>query len=559
MSQNELNQVKRLESSDSKIYTSISNTAGDKTPPHYNQYFKTKKDMLNFGILMLGVAISMFMMSLNSTVIAPALGIIATELNAAQDQSWIATAYLVAVNTFQPLSGKFSVIFGSKLMFLFVIVLFFIGSLINALSTTISLLLIGRIVQGFGSGGIFSMVFIVVAEVTPVPLRPRFQSMLAVTYGVASVAGPLLGGAFVDHASWHWDFWLNLILASIAFAIIFFFAKPQPSTKDVKFMDKVKRIDFLGTLFATGVIVCLLLALAWGISFGWRDGHTIGAFVAFGISLIVLIIVEGWIAKEPILPGNILLNPACTIVYIYEALLGLVFICGVYFTPVYFQAVFGATSMESGVRLIPFMVCLIIGSLGGSFLIRAFPYTKYYAVVGASCNVLCYGLFYTVDENSNWGTQAGFLTFTGLAFGISNQSCILSVQSSVELKYIAVATTCVNFFLMFACSFGISIYETLTNTFVQAQYAQLPADIISRAKEYGALENYLYIRNMPVDLQRPVIQAFARAMRNLFLVPLVISVVGLVAALSFKNVRYGPPKSSKENEENEKLKSEETA
>ncbi|CEI92784.1 hypothetical protein RMCBS344292_07036 [Rhizopus microsporus] len=127
-------------------------------------------------------------MSLNSTVIAPAMGIIATQLNAAENQTWIATAYLVAINAFQPLSGKFSDIFGRKAVFLFAIAMFFIGAIISAVSNSINILIAGRAIQGFGGGGVMSMTYITVTDVTPVPLRPRFQSILAVIYGIASVA-----------------------------------------------------------------------------------------------------------------------------------------------------------------------------------------------------------------------------------------------------------------------------------------------------------------------------------------------------------------------------------
>ncbi|KAG1461393.1 hypothetical protein G6F56_005741 [Rhizopus delemar] len=510
----------------------------------YSENFATKWDLTKYIILITGIALSMFMMSLNSTVVAPAMSIIATELNATENQTWIATAYLVAVNAFQPLSGKFSDIFGRKTIYLFGITLFFVGSFINALSTSINMLIAGRTIQGFGGGGVMSMTYIIVTEVTPLPLRPRFQSMLAVVYGIASVVGPLIGGTFVDHASWHWDFWLNVILSVVSFSIIFVFLKTPKNGEKTSFVDKLKRIDWLGTLFATGFIVCLLLALTWGSAYSWRNGHTVGAFVAFGMSLVVLIYVEGWVAKEPILPSSVLLNPACFAVYLYMLFLGLAFICALYFGPTYFQAVFGADSTQSGIRLIPFMVCLIAGSVGSGILIQIFPYTKYYIIVAAVCNVLCYGLFYTVNENSNWGQQAGFLTFGGLAFGLSNQNVILTVQSSVELKDLAVATTCVNFFMMLASSVGVSIYQTLLAAFVKAQYAHLPADVIAEATQYGALKNYLFIRKMPVGIQKPVIHAYAAAMRNLFIIPLVSASLSLIVAIFFKNVYYNAPKAT---------------
>ncbi|KAI8991971.1 major facilitator superfamily domain-containing protein [Mycotypha africana] len=481
----------------------------------------------------------MFMMSLNSTVVAPALSIIATDLNALDSQTWIATAYLVAVNAFQPLSGKFSDIFGRKAVFLFGIVLFLIGSMINALSKNIDMLIAGRTIQGFGGGGVMSMTYILVTDVAPIPLRPRFQSMLAVVYGIASVVGPLIGGAFVDHASWHWDFWLNVILAACALIIAFFFLEETQDTGKDTFVGKIKRIDWTGSVCAIGFIVCLLLALNWGSPYGWNDAHCIGAFVGAGISFIGLIISEGWIAKEALLPGRILFNPGCFVVYLYIMTLGLTFVGTLYFGPIYFQAVFGANSTQSGLRLVPFMVCLIAGSVGCGVLLRKFPYTKVYLMIGSASNLLGYGLFYTVHEQSSWGQQAGYLAFCGFAFGLSQQNAILTCQSSVECKDIAVATSSNNFFMMLASSVGIAIYQVLYAIFLKREFAQLPLDVLTTANKYGALKNFLLVRTMPLDIQRPVISAYSRAIHTIFILPIAASAVGFICTLFCRNVRYG--------------------
>ncbi|KAI8889798.1 MFS general substrate transporter [Backusella circina FSU 941] len=498
----------------------------------------------------------MFMMSLNTTVIAPALSIIATDLNGLDSQTWIATAYLVAVNASQPLSGKVTqniyIFFDfSKPVFLFGIVLFLVGCLINALATSINMLIAGRSIQGFGGGGVLSLTYIIVTDIAPIHLRPRFQSMLTVVYGLASVVGPLIGGGFVDKLSWHWDFWLNVIIGGIAFIIAFFFLKKPTNTSESTLMEKLKRIDYFGTLFAISLICSLLLGLNWGPIYGWGDSHSIGSFVGAGVSFILLVITEGWIAKEPNLPGRVLLNPSVLIVYLYMLCLGFGFIGTLYFGPIYFQAVFGASSTASGIRLILYMVLLIVGSLGSSYLITKFNNVKYYMVLGAASNLIGFGLFYTVNESSNWGQQAGFLTFCGLAFGLTQQNSILLVQSIVEVKDIAVATSSNNFFMVLASSVGIAIYQALYGAFLKAQFAHLTADVFAQAQQVGALENYLYIRDLPVDVQKPVIHAYSLALHNLFILPIAVSAIGFILTLFFRNVRYGAPAGSEKKVQEE--------
>lgn len=353
------------------------------------------------------------------------------------------------------------------------------------------------------------------------------------------MSGFKLGGAFVDHASWHWDFWLNVILSAIAFVIMVFFLHDPKDNEQTSFLSKIKRVDWLGTLFSSSFIVCLLLALNWGNSYGWSSAHSIGPFVAAGVSLIALIYVEGYVATDPLLPASVMLNPDVIIVYSYMFCLGLTFIGTLYFGPVLFQSVFGANSSESGIRLIPFMVCLIAGSLGGGFMIRSFPRVKIYLIVGAACNVLGYGLFYTVNENSSWGQQAGYLAFCGFAFGLSQQNAILTVQSSVDKKDMAIATSSNNFFMMLASAIGIAVYQTMYGSLLKEEFAKLPLDILAKANSYGSLKNFLFIRNMPLEIQVPVIHAYYDALHKVFVLPIAVAAVGFILSLFLKDVRYG--------------------
>ncbi|KAI7850899.1 major facilitator superfamily domain-containing protein [Circinella umbellata] len=502
---------------------------------------RTLLDTLKFVLLVISVLLAMFMVSLNSTVVAPAMSIIATELDALEKQTWIATAYMVSMNAFQPLSGKFSDIFGRKPILIFGLGIFFVGSLVNALTPNIEGLIAGRTLQGFGAGGIMSMVFVIISDIAPVDLRPKLQSMLIVVYGLASVVGPLIGGAFVDYLSWRWDFWLNIILGGLAFVIVFFIFKETSEVRDESMMTKIKRIDFLGTIFSISFIVCLLLALSWGPQLGWGSGHCIGPFVAAGVSLILLIISEGWIAKEPIMPYQIFANPRILAIYLYMITLGLGFIGTLYFGPVLFQSVFGANSSESGIRLIPFMVCLIGGSIGSGILLSKFPHVKLYIVIGAASNLLGYGLFYTVDETADWGRQAGFLAFCGFAFGLSQQNCVLGVQAAAGKEFMAVATSLNNFFMLLASSIGVAIYQTLFSTFLKAQFSGLDPEVLAVAGKYGALTNYLYIRELPTEYQGPIIHAYMQSLKNVFVVPMVAGGLGVIAALCVRNIRYGAP------------------
>ncbi|KAI8097178.1 major facilitator superfamily domain-containing protein [Halteromyces radiatus] len=490
--------------------------------------------------LYIGLFMSMLIVSLNTTVVAPAMGIIATDLHALDQQTWIATAYLLIFNAVQPISGKMSDIFGRKPVITFGVLMFFIGALINSLAQQMRILIAGRVVQGLGAGFIMSMAFIIITDLAPPHLRPRFQSLLTAVYGISSGVGVLIGGAFVDHLSWHWDFWLNVILSGVAFVLIVLLLNEPVKLEKSSFTEKLKRIDWYGAICSLGFVCCLLMALNWGPSYGWSDQHTIAAFVAAAVALIALVVVEGWIAKEPLMPARILKNPSVAILYLYMICLGLCFIATLYFAPVYYQSVFGAESMSSGIRLLPYMGCLIVASVGSSFVLTYFPYIKAYVVFGAAINVLGFGLFYTVNEHSNWGQQAGYMTFCGFCFGISQSNVILAVQLSSEKRDMAVATSLNNFFLILSSSVSVAIYQALFQLFLTAQLSTVDPSVLAVAGKYNALKNYLYIRNMPTDIQQPIIHAYNEALHNVFIIPLVASGLAFICILFMKNIRFQP-------------------
>ncbi|KAG2224561.1 hypothetical protein INT45_004406 [Circinella minor] len=509
----------------------------------------TRIEIIRYVTLILGIALSVFVVALNSTIVAPAMSIIATELNAFQQQTWIATAYLVAVNSSQPLAGKFCDIFGRKPILLAGQIFLLIGSIICATTPNINGLIPGRTIQGFGAGSIMSMAFIIVTDVTPVLWRPRIQSILVAIYGLANVVGPLIGGAFVDKLSWRWDFWITVILDGVAGLIVFILFHETTVVRKESILTKVKRIDFLGSIFSIGFITCLLLALSWGPQFGWNNGHVIGSFVASGVSLIILIFSEGWIAKEPLIPRHIILNPSIALFFLNIMCLGLGFVGTLFFGPILFQSVFGASSSESSIRLIPFMVCLILGSFISSFAMRRIPYPKLYIIIGSASNVLGYGLFQLLNENSNWGKQAGFLTFCGLAAGLSQQNCILGVQATARKEDMPIATSLTNFLMLLASAIGVAVYQVLFSTFVTQQLKEVNPIILATAQSYGALDNYLYIRNMPKDTQAPITHAYMNALNQVFLIPLVAAALSLILALFMRNIHYGTPSSKTKPED----------
>ncbi|KAI9318400.1 major facilitator superfamily domain-containing protein [Dichotomocladium elegans] len=522
---------------------------------------KTTQDPSRLGrlrvfFLYIGLFLSLFTISIQATVIAPAMTRIATDLNDVANQTWIATGYLIAVISLQPLAGKLSDIFGRKPIFLTGLSIFSIGSLSCALTPTMNGLIAGRTVQGFGASCIMPMIFVITTDITALEKRPRINSMLSAMFGLGSVVGPLLGGAFVDYVTWRWDFWLFLILGSSSTIIVgaLLTESNVALNREESMLAKLKRVDLLGSLLVIGTICCLLLGLNWGniVGYGWKSAHAIAPFVVAGVTLIMLGIVETRVAKEPILPPSLLGNWRILVLYLYICCIGLGFVGTLFYGPITYQAIFGANSMESGIRLIPYMGGLIVGAAFGGAMVARFPYPKIFLLAGSSLSVLGYGLFQLVNMNSNWDHHARAYSHTyvlaaGLGFGLSQQNTILSVQSLASKGDIAIATALVSFFMLMAPAIGLAVYQALFGAFVKAQFKGLPSEALAVALQYHVDKNYLFIGKLPEQYVLVIKTAYMQALKHIFIPPIVAAGLALIFATVMPNVRWGSSPTPKEN------------
>ncbi|KAJ1836930.1 hypothetical protein LPJ70_006045, partial [Coemansia sp. RSA 2708] len=258
-------------------------------------------------VVFVSLALTMLLASLDLTIVTTAVPKIALEFQALSSATWIATAYMLTTTALQPLYGKLSDTFGRVPTLVSAIAVFMAGSAACGWAPSMGVLIFGRALQGIGGAGLLSLVFIIISDLTTEEERPAYMGVLGAVWSVASVIGPVLGGVFSDRASWRWAFWLNLPIAAPVLAIIVVFLRlPLPRGS---LWQKLKRVDFLGSLVLIGGVVLLLLGLTWGgKTYAWGSPRIV-CLLVFGVVLLGAFIVVEWrVALAPTVPVHLFRN-----------------------------------------------------------------------------------------------------------------------------------------------------------------------------------------------------------------------------------------------------------
>ncbi len=224
--------------------------------------------------------------------------------------------------------GKLYTFFSIKIVFLVAIGIFELGSLICGVAPTSTALIVGRAIAGMGTAGIFSGALIIIAHSVPLRTRSIYMGLIGAMYGVASVAGPLLGGVFTDKVSWRWCFYINLPIGAFTIVgIVFFFKSPKrEKVTNMTLTQKLRQFDPLGTILFLPAIVCLLLALQWGGSrYAWSNGRVIALFVVFGVLIIPFVILQFVQGDASTLPPRIIKQRSIAFCSVYVLCIGSAF------------------------------------------------------------------------------------------------------------------------------------------------------------------------------------------------------------------------------------------
>ncbi|CAO3574618.1 unnamed protein product [Mortierella alpina] len=490
-------------------------------------------------LLFVGLAMATFLASLDGTIIATALPKIASDFKAQSQMSWVATAYLLTYNAFQPLYGKFSDIFGRKIMILFASVTFMVGSAGAGGATTMTMLIAFRAIQGLGGSGLLSIVLIIISDIFPLEQRPKYQSIIWSVFGISSVVGPLLGGVFVQQVTWRWCFLINLPLGVVTIASVLMFLRLPFERQELK--KQLARIDYLGTFLIIIAVICLLLPITWGgTTYAWNSPVIISLFCVAAVLIGLLMWVESR-AIEAIIPPRLFLNKTVSVLFGVNFLTGMAFLGVIFYAPIYFQVVQGVGATASGLHLMPMVLGLVISSIASGAAMAKIRDYRIFIWVGTVMVAVGVGLCVLLDAESGMGAQIGFLLIVGLGIGLILQTCMLAAQAAVEKEDMAVVTALCGFMNSIGGGIGIAMCSALFNNHLTANFEKLPMDALLVIAEFNIAESITAVQDLPGPVKALVVEAYVGTFQFIFKCITPIACCAFLLSLFIRKLRVLDP------------------
>jgi EmrB/QacA subfamily drug resistance transporter len=405
--------------------------------------------------IVLGILLAMFLGALDQTIIATALPTIGRELSDVENLSWVVTAYLLTATAATPLYGKLSDIHGRRAMLLTAIAIFVAASVLCALAPNMTVLVIGRALQGLGGGGLLSLAQVIVGDVVLPLERGRYQGYISIVFGVASIGGPVIGGFFAEHLHWSLIFWINLPVGLLALLMTNRVLKRLPRH------ERPHRLDVAGALLMMAATVLLLLALTWGgTRFPWASRQIL-ALVAGSVVLWAAFVFRLLTAREPFLPLALLTNPVvgfgtASVACVFGTMIGLTI-----FVPIYFEMVLGLSASASGLALIPLMGGTVVGSTASGQAMSRLAHYKRAPFVGLAAALAALIVIAAVPDRLSVAAVASALGIVGLGMGSLFPVTTVSVQNAVLPYQLGTATGAMNFFRQLAGAVIVALFGAI--------------------------------------------------------------------------------------------------
>jgi EmrB/QacA subfamily drug resistance transporter len=480
-------------------------------------------------VVLSGLMLGMLLAALDQTIVSTALPTIVGELGGLNQLSWVVTAYLLTSTAATPLYGKISDLYGRRPVYIFAILVFVAGSMLAGLSQSMWQLVATRAMQGLGAGGLMALTFAIIGDIIPPRERGRYTGYFTGVWGLASVAGPLLGGFFTEQLSWRWIFYINVPLGVLALVVV-------NAVLHVPFQRREHSIDYLGAALIVSGVSSLLLALVWGGErYPWGSATIVTLLVAATVLLITFVFWEGR-ATEPILPLRLFRNSIFSVTSAVGFVVGTAMFGAIVFIPIYLRVVDGVSPTKAGLLMLPLMIGIIVSSISsGKATTRTGRY-KAFPIAGTGLLGLGIFLLSRLDVDTPTWLFSIYFFVVGAGLGLVMQILVLAVQNAVDFRDMGVATSSSQFFRSMGGTIGTAIFGTILSNRLAHNLAERLPPGTAPAGGGNIAKSPERIALLPRAIRADVVASFVDALHTVFLVAVPVIAVAFVLSFFIKEL-----------------------
>lgn len=497
------------------------------------------RDVTGWKWILASIAIqsSIFLYSLDATIVAAIQPIIVSEYNAVNKLAWLSVAFQLGATATNMVWGRIYTQFNSKWLYILNVFLFEVGSAICGAAPTMEVMIVGRAICGVSGSGLYVGVMSLIAVTTTMAERPLYVSGTGVTWGLGIVLGPIVGGGFSESAvGWRWAFYINLFIGAVCAPAWLFLLPSKDPRPGISYKQRVIEMDYVGTVLLMGGLTTFVLAINWGgVTYPWDSGRIIGLFVTSGVLFILLGIQQVWTVfttvSRRIIPVQFFHSRTVLLLFGTTAISGAATFIPIYFVPIFFQFTRNDGALAAGVRLLPLIVVLVVAILANGALMAKFGYYMPWYTVGGLFIVAGGALMYTANQDTSDSHIYGYTVMIGVGVGMYIQAAFSVTQAVVDPDNVPLAVgfiTCAQFLgITVALAIANAVFLNESESGISRILPDMPRKDIQAAIE-GTTSSF--VQSLTPELRSQVLGAIVDAISKTYV--LVITTGCLVTVLS---------------------------